>query len=360
MVAYVRTVLDATHDRIACAKPQSAFFEALGVPGIVALAQVLADLRDRGIPAILDAKRGDVGSTAEAYAAAYLADGVFAADALTVNAYLGLDTLEPFLNAAVAGDRGVFVLVKTSNPGSGDLQDVATDDGRRVYERLADALAERAERLPRGADGYAALGAVAGATYPAEVAALRARLPRALLLVPGYGAQGGTAADAVGAFDARRPRRRRQREPDAALPHRRRRRRRGGAGGRDRDARRPQPRPRRPRALSAPAARRHARSAIRAASAGSAPYPPGTSSSARAGNNRTKVSTGAGSPTNTAEKASSSATSGWVNAKTSTSSPIGTSCGQAPGRSGSLPTRYMRARFSARNKSTATGATAPT
>lgn len=202
VVAYVRTVLDATHDLIACAKPQSAFFEALGVPGVIALAQVLADLRERGIPAILDAKRGDIGSTAEAYAAAYLADGVFAADALTVNAYLGLDTLEPFLEAAIAGERGIFALVKTSNPGSGDLQDVATDDGRRVFERLADALAARAEQLPADADGYTALGAVAGATYPSELAALRARLPRSLLLVPGYGAQGGTGTDAVGAFDA--------------------------------------------------------------------------------------------------------------------------------------------------------------
>lgn len=202
VVAYVRTVLDATEDLIACAKPQSAFFEALGVPGVIALAQVLADLRDRGIPAILDAKRGDVGSTAEAYAAAYLADGVFSADALTVNPYLGFETLEPFLDAAVAGDRGVFVLVKTSNPGSGDLQDVATADGRRVFERVADGLAARAERLPHDADGYTALGAVAGATYATELAELRARLPRSLLLVPGFGAQGGTANDAARAFDA--------------------------------------------------------------------------------------------------------------------------------------------------------------
>jgi orotidine-5'-phosphate decarboxylase len=202
VVAYVRTVLDATHDLIACAKPQSAFFEAMGVPGVIALAQVLADLRERGIPAILDAKRGDIGSTAEAYARAYLADGVFAADALTVNPYLGLDTLEPFLDAALAGDRGLFVLVKTSNPGSGDLQDVAGPDGRTVAERLADALTERAEALPPDADGYTALGAVVGATYPAHLAGLRARLPRSLLLVPGYGAQGGRGADVVGAFDA--------------------------------------------------------------------------------------------------------------------------------------------------------------
>ncbi len=200
VVGYVREVLDATHDLIACAKPQSAFFEALGVPGVIALAQVLADLRDRGIPTILDAKRGDVGTTAEAYAAAYLGNGVFGADALTVNPYLGLDTIEPFLDAAVAADRAVFVLVKTSNPGSGDLQDVVGDDGRRLHERLADALDERARELPAGDDGYSPLGAVVGATYPQDLAALRRRLPRSVLLVPGYGAQGGRAEDLGGAF----------------------------------------------------------------------------------------------------------------------------------------------------------------
>lgn len=202
VVGYVREVLDANHDLIACAKPQSAFFEVLGVPGVIALAQVLADLRDRGIPAILDAKRGDVGTTAEAYAEAYLGNGVFGADALTVNPYLGLDTLEPFLATADAFDGGVFVLVKTSNPGSGDLQDVVGDDGRRLHERLADALDARARELSVDDDGYTPLGAVVGATYPTELSALRRRLPRSLLLVPGYGAQGGRAQDVGGAFDA--------------------------------------------------------------------------------------------------------------------------------------------------------------
>jgi orotidine-5'-phosphate decarboxylase len=201
VVAHVREVLDATHDLIACVKPQSAFFEALGIPGLIALAQVLADARDRGIPTILDAKRGDIGSTAEAYASAYLADGVFAADALTVNAYLGLDTLEPFLEAASRGGRGLFVLVKTSNPGSGELQDALGDDGRRLHERLADALAARSLELARDAAGYGPLGAVVGATYPRDLGAARARMPRSILLVPGYGAQGGRADDVAAAFD---------------------------------------------------------------------------------------------------------------------------------------------------------------
>jgi len=201
VAAYAREVLDATHDLVACVKPQSAFFEALGIPGLIALAQVIADARSRGLPVILDAKRGDIGSTAEAYAAAYLADGVFAADALTVNPYLGLDTLEPFLAAAEAGGRGVFVLLKTSNAGSGDLQDVVTAAGERLHERLAGALARRHVGMARDGHGYGPLGAVVGATYPRELAAARARLPGSVLLVPGYGAQGGTARDVVDAFD---------------------------------------------------------------------------------------------------------------------------------------------------------------
>ena len=202
VASYARDVLHATHDLVACVKPQSAFFEALGIPGLIALAQVIADARALEVPVVLDAKRGDIGSTAEAYADAYLGDGVFAADALTVNPYLGLDTLEPFIARAAAGARGVFVLVKTSNPGSGDLQDIVGDDGRQLHQRLADALADRAAALPRDADGYTPLGAVVGATYPAELADARARLPRSVLLVPGYGAQGGRADDVVAAFDA--------------------------------------------------------------------------------------------------------------------------------------------------------------
>lgn len=202
VAAYAREVLHGSHDLIACVKPQSAFFEALGVPGMIALAQVIADAKALDVPVILDAKRGDIGSTAEAYADAYLTDGMFAADALTINPYLGLDTLEPFIHAANLHGRGLFVLVKTSNPGSGELQDVRSDDGRLLHERLADALRARSIGLHHDANGYSLLGAVVGATYPSELASARVRLPHSLLLVPGYGAQGGSAGDVVAAFDA--------------------------------------------------------------------------------------------------------------------------------------------------------------
>ncbi len=198
---YLVAVLDATHDVVACCKPQAAFFEALGPAGLEALSRVLRYARALGVPTILDAKRGDIGSTAEAYAAAYLGDGPFAADALTVNPYLGLDTLEPFLRAAEANGRGLFVLVRTSNPGSADIQELRLADGGRLHEHLADRLNARAERLPAHG-GYTALGAVVGATQPAALAELRRRLPTSLLLVPGYGAQGGTAGDVTPAFDA--------------------------------------------------------------------------------------------------------------------------------------------------------------
>ncbi|MCO5172920.1 MAG: orotidine-5'-phosphate decarboxylase [Trueperaceae bacterium] len=199
---YLVAVLDAAHDLVACCKPQSAFFEALGLPGLEALATVMHHARSLDLPVILDAKRGDIGSTAEAYANAYLTEGDLAADALTVNPYLGLDTLEPFIAAAQKHGRGLFVLVRTSNPGSADLQEAPSAAGEPLYLRLANALNERAAALPRDAWGYTSLGAVVGATQPAASSELRGKLPASLFLVPGYGAQGGSAADATHAFDA--------------------------------------------------------------------------------------------------------------------------------------------------------------
>ncbi|HLV12011.1 MAG TPA: orotidine-5'-phosphate decarboxylase, partial [Trueperaceae bacterium] len=182
-------------------KPQAAFFEAMGPAGYAALAEVTALARDLGVPVVLDAKRGDIGSTAAAYAEAYLGDGPLAADALTVNPYLGLDTLEPFVAAAVRGGRGLYVLVRTSNPDSRDLQGLELAGGGTVASRLAERLAARAAELDADAQGYTALGAVAGA--PEDLAWLREALPRSPLLVPGYGAQGGRADDVAPAFDAR-------------------------------------------------------------------------------------------------------------------------------------------------------------
>ncbi len=200
IVHYFQAIIQATHENVACYKLQSAFFEVLGVPGIIALAQLIADVRARGIPVILDAKRGDIGATAEAYAQSYLGNGVFASDALTVSPYLGTDSLEPFVLQAAKADRGIFVLVKTSNPGSVDLQDAVLEGGEKVFERAA-ALVTRLAETHRGASGYAPVGAVVGATYPAELKTLRALLPYSVLLVPGYGAQGGGADDVAAAFD---------------------------------------------------------------------------------------------------------------------------------------------------------------
>ncbi|MEX2536729.1 MAG: orotidine-5'-phosphate decarboxylase [Trueperaceae bacterium] len=199
VVHYFQAIIEATADKVACYKLQSAFFELLGVPGLIAMAQLLADIRATGVPVILDAKRGDIGSTAQAYASAYLTNGVFNADALTVNPYLGLDTLKPFVEVAKRDGRGVLVLLKTSNSGSGDIQDQRLEGGKPLWEHLAGEL----DRLASEAiddDGFSLLGAVAGATYPEQLAAVRRLMPRSLLLVPGYGAQGGSAGSVAAAF----------------------------------------------------------------------------------------------------------------------------------------------------------------
>lgn len=201
VVHYFQAILESCHERLACIKPQVAFFERLGIPGLIGLAQLVADAKRLELPVLIDAKRGDIATTAAAYADAYLGDGVFAGDALTVNPYLGLDALEPFFTAAEIGGRGVFVLVKTSNPGSSDLQDLDLAAGGTVHERLADRLTERATRC-LDALGLSPIGAVVGATQPESLGALRSRLPHSWLLLPGYGAQGGTAARLAPAFRA--------------------------------------------------------------------------------------------------------------------------------------------------------------
>ena len=194
-------------------KVQIAFYEQYGAPGIEAFQKTLEYARAAGLLAVADAKRGDIGSTSRAYAAAFLGRAevfgqslpVFDADALTINAYLGSDGVRPFLEEARARGKGVFVLVKTSNPSSGELQDLEVEGrppgrGKRLYELLA----ERVEVWGReliGAHGYSSLGAVVGATYPREAAALRRLMPRTLFLVPGYGSQGGKAEDALPCFN---------------------------------------------------------------------------------------------------------------------------------------------------------------
>ena len=201
IAGYFEQVLAATHELIACCKPQSAFFEALGPPGLEALSRIVDRARELGVPVILDAKRGDIDSTAQAYADAYLGGGWLSADALTINPYLGMDSLEPFVAAAEGSGRGVFVLVKTSNPGSADLQDVRLANGDPLYLHVAKLLTERAASLPRDERGYGPVGAVVGATHAQHLSELRSLMPTSVLLVPGFGAQGGTAQGAASAFD---------------------------------------------------------------------------------------------------------------------------------------------------------------
>jgi orotidine-5'-phosphate decarboxylase len=196
-------LIDVVAPLVPAVKPQAAFFEQYGAPGVAVLARVIRRAREAGLVVICDAKRGDIGSTAEAYAAAYLAGAdpdaaPFAADAVTVNPYLGADTLEPFVTAATERGGGLYVLVRTSNPGAGTLQDLVADD-RPVYRHTAEMVKQLAGSS-MGESGYGAVGAVVGATYPRELAELREAMPGVPLLVPGYGSQGAGAGDVAAAF----------------------------------------------------------------------------------------------------------------------------------------------------------------
>lgn len=200
--------IEALKDKIAAIKPNSAFFEQYGIGGMRALREICMLGRASGVPVILDAKRGDIGSTAGAYAAAALgAAGIgtrscafLDCDAVTVNPYLGFDTMEPFLKECRERGKGIFVLVQTSNPGARDLQHLQTaPNDLTVAAQVAAWVAAKAPSLT-GSCGLSSLGAVVGATYPHEAAALRKLMPSSYFLIPGFGAQGGSAAQAVAGF----------------------------------------------------------------------------------------------------------------------------------------------------------------
>jgi orotidine-5'-phosphate decarboxylase len=198
-------VIDAVAGQVPAVKPQAAFFEQYGPPGMAALHDVIAHARRAGLLVILDGKRNDIGTTAEAYADGYLGvASAWGADALTVSPYLGDDSLTPFVQTATARGAGLFVLVKTSNPGGGTFQDLIAD-GRPLYRHVAEHVerlaAADAQTPADGSAGYGSVGAVVGATYPEQLAELRAAMPRAWILVPGYGSQGGTARDVASGFD---------------------------------------------------------------------------------------------------------------------------------------------------------------
>jgi orotidine-5'-phosphate decarboxylase len=198
--AFSNGVVDVVAPLVPAVKIQAAFFEELGPAGMVAMGEVIEHAHARGLLVILDGKRNDIGSTAVAYARGYLGStSAWGADALTISPYLGDDSLQPFVDVAEERGGGLFVLVKTSNPGSGLLQDLVAD-GTKLYRRVGAHVEELATKTA-GNCGYGSVGAVVGATYPEQLNELRAAMPHTWFLVPGFGSQGGTAADVAAAFD---------------------------------------------------------------------------------------------------------------------------------------------------------------
>jgi orotidine-5'-phosphate decarboxylase len=199
---FCRGVIDSVAPYVVAVKPQSAFFEELGADGVRALEEVCAYARQAGLLVILDAKRGDIGSTSRAYAAAFLEsrgqDGPLA-DALTVNPYLGRDAVEPMLAACKREGAGIFCVVKTSNVGGAEVQDAILTDGKPLWQHVARLVREWGEDIV-GGRGLSSVGAVIGATHPRAVGEARRLLPQSILLLPGVGAQGATPADVARAF----------------------------------------------------------------------------------------------------------------------------------------------------------------
>jgi orotidine-5'-phosphate decarboxylase len=204
-VTFCRGIIDVVAPLVPAVKPQAAFFEQLGPVGCVALGEVMSYAAEKGLVVILDGKRNDIGTTAQAYAEGYLGSASSAsawkADALTVSPYLGDDSITPFLTIAKERGAGIFVLVKTSNPGGGRFQDLVAD-GKPLYRHVAE-FVEGLATKSCGSEGYGIAGAVCGATYPEQLAELRQAMPSTLFLIPGFGAQGGTAKDCAAAFDER-------------------------------------------------------------------------------------------------------------------------------------------------------------
>lgn len=197
---FLKTVIDLVDGKVAIIKPQSAFFEKMGWKGIKVLSNIIAYARSKDILVLMDAKRGDIGSTATAYAETYLTKNAeLQSDALTVNPFLGRDTLKPYLAALETNSAGIFILVKTSNPGSVDYQHLIVED-IPLYHYIGLTIKPIADSMIGKETGWSSVGIVVGATYPEEANNLRAVLPNTLFLIPGYGAQGGDARNAVRTF----------------------------------------------------------------------------------------------------------------------------------------------------------------
>ncbi len=203
-----KALIDELCDIVPAVKPQAAYYEMYGFEGVKALEETIAYAKSKGMFVMTDGKRNDIGATMEAYATAHLGEtdvfgekiAAFDADALTVNGYLGSDGINPLLKVCGEKDKGIFVLVKTSNKSSGELQDMKLENGNTVYAQMGEMCEKWGEELP-GKYGYSGVGAVVGATYPAMLGELREKMPHTFFLVPGYGAQGGAADDVAPGFD---------------------------------------------------------------------------------------------------------------------------------------------------------------
>ena len=210
LLEFNKAIIDKIYDIVPAIKPQAAYYEMYGWQGVKALCETIAYAKSKGMFVITDGKRNDIGTTMEAYATAHLGTtdvageeiDAFGADALTVNGYLGTDGIKPLAEICDKKDKGIFVLVKTSNPSSGELQDMKLENGSTVYAQMGSMCENWGESL-MGKYGYSGVGAAVGATYPAQLAEMRAKAPHTFFLVPGYGAQGGGAQDAKNAFDKR-------------------------------------------------------------------------------------------------------------------------------------------------------------
>lgn len=208
ILEYNKALIDNVCDIIPAVKPQMAFYEAFGIDGMKCFQETCKYAKQKGMVVIVDAKRGDIGSTAESYSNAYIGKtkvedklyGLDYIDFITVNAYFGTDCVKPFIEDCKKYDKGIFILVKTSNPSSGELQDLKLENGKTIYETMGD-LVENWGKDLRGENGYSSIAAVVGATYPEQLQTLRARMPHTFFLIPGYGAQGGKAQDIALGFD---------------------------------------------------------------------------------------------------------------------------------------------------------------
>lgn len=193
IVAFNKAIIEATKAVAGCFKVQIAYYESLGMDGMKAYADTLAAVRAAGVPVIADIKRGDIAKTAEMYAKAHF-EGDFEADFITLAPYMGLDSIQPYMPYMQQKGKGVFVLVRTSNPGAKDFEYEKLADGRHVYDMVGDKLNELGKQA-MGESGYSSVGLVIGGTHIEEAAEIRVRYKDSFFLIPGYGAQGGTAPD---------------------------------------------------------------------------------------------------------------------------------------------------------------------